>query len=47
LAKQIMQHYYYAKGEIIYSLRDDNVLNKAVEVLSDKKLYATALTIKP
>jgi len=46
LAKQIMQHYYYDKGEIIYSLRDDNVLNKAKEVLSDKNLYATALSIK-
>jgi len=43
LAKQIMQHYYYAKGEVIYSLRDDNVLNKAVEVLSDKNLYANTL----
>jgi len=43
LAKQIMQHYYYAKGEVIYSLRDDSVLNKAKEVLSDKNLYINTL----
>ena len=40
LTKQIMRHYYYAKGEIIYSLRDDNDLKKAIEILSDKNLYA-------
>jgi carboxyl-terminal processing protease len=46
LAGQIMQHYYYAKGEIIYSLRDDNTLKKAMEVLSDKNLYTRTLTGK-
>jgi len=40
LAKQIIRHYYYVKGEIIYSLRDDNDLKKATEILSDKSLYA-------
>ena len=46
LARQIMQHYYYAKGEIIYSLRDDNDLEKAIEILSNKNLYANTLTGK-
>ncbi|MDR3339607.1 MAG: S41 family peptidase [Candidatus Symbiothrix sp.] len=43
LAKQIMKHYYYAKGEIKYSLRDDYV-KKAVEVLSDKTLHNKSLS---
>ena len=46
LSKQIMQHYYYAKGEIIYTLREDNDLKKAVEILSDKNLYDNVLTGK-
>ena len=39
LAKEIIRHYYYAKGELIYSLKDDDELNKAIEVLSNKSLY--------
>jgi len=39
LAKQIMRQYYLAKGEMIYSLRDDNYLKKAIEILSNKNLY--------
>ncbi|MDR3219026.1 MAG: S41 family peptidase [Dysgonamonadaceae bacterium] len=43
LAKQIMKHYYYAKGEIKYSLRDDYV-KKAIEVISDKALFNKTLS---
>ena len=39
LSKEIMRHYYFTKGEIIYSLRDDDDLKKAIEVLSNKNLY--------
>ena len=46
LAKQIMRQYYYAKGEVIYSLRNDNDLKKAVEVLSNKDLYTKTLNGK-
>ena len=45
LTKTIMRHYYYAKGEIIYSLRDDNDLAKAIEILKNKDLYAN--TFRP
>ena len=44
LARQIMRHFYYAKGEIIYSLREDNDVKKAIEILSDKDLYVNTLT---
>jgi len=44
LAKEIMRQYYYAKGEKIYSLRNDDDLKKAMEVLSDKNLYENTLT---
>jgi len=47
LATQIMRQYYYAKGVIIYSLRNDNDLKKAVGVLSDKKLYENTLATQP
>ncbi|MDR2691875.1 MAG: S41 family peptidase [Dysgonamonadaceae bacterium] len=39
LARQIMKQYYFAKGEIIYALRGDNCLKKALKTLSDKDLY--------
>jgi hypothetical protein len=34
-----MKQYYFAKGEIIYTLRDDDSLKKAMETLSDKDLF--------
>ena len=37
LAKEIMKQYYYARGEKLYTLRDDNDLKKAIEVLSAEK----------
>ena len=44
LAMQIMNQYYYKKGEIIYTLRDDDYLKKAIEVLSNSNLYTEALS---
>lgn len=46
LAMHIMRQYYYAKGQLIYELRDDEVLNKAREVLSDKQLYTQTLQLR-
>lgn len=39
----IMKHYYYAKGEQIYSIRGDQVVEKAIEVLSNPELYRQTL----
>ena len=44
LAMRIMQQYYYARGQWIYVLRDDAVLNKAMEILSNKELYNKILS---
>jgi len=44
LAREIIHQYYYAKGEKIYSLRNDDDLKKALEVLSNKDLYEKTLT---
>jgi carboxyl-terminal processing protease len=44
LARQILKQYYFAKGEIIYALRNDKGLKKTLEILSDKALYLTTLT---
>jgi carboxyl-terminal processing protease len=44
LARQILNQYYFAKGEIIYALRNDEVLKKALEILSDKDLYLKTFT---
>ena len=45
ITSEIVKRYYYRKGEVQQSLRDDNVLQKAIEVLKDKKLYDD--TLKP
>ncbi len=45
LAKEIMHQYYYAKGELIYTLRNDKDLDKTLEVLGDKSLYDKTLTV--
>jgi carboxyl-terminal processing protease len=42
LALQIMKQYYYAKGQLIYELRDDAILNKAIEVLATKEVSDNA-----
>ena len=45
ITSEIVKRYYYRKGEVQQSLRDDNVLQKAIDVLKDKKLYDD--TLKP
>jgi carboxyl-terminal processing protease len=40
---QIMKQYYYAKGQLIYSLRSDADLNKAIDILQDKDMYNNTL----
>jgi carboxyl-terminal processing protease len=44
LASEIMKRYYYQKGDLIQSLRDDKVLEKALEVLHDPALYEKTLS---
>jgi carboxyl-terminal processing protease len=44
VARQIMKQYYFAKGEIIYTLRSDDGLKKALETLSGKDLYLKTFT---
>ncbi|GHV10314.1 peptidase S41 [Bacteroidia bacterium] len=46
LGMQMAKQYYYHKGQLIYALRDDDVLNKAIEVLSDPATYKNTLTGK-
>ncbi len=43
LANEIVKRYYYQKGAIIYSLRDDNEVDKAIEILNDTKEYSGLL----
>jgi carboxyl-terminal processing protease len=43
LSMQIMKQYYYAKGQLIYELREDAALNKALEIIQDKELYNNTL----
>jgi carboxyl-terminal processing protease len=44
LALQIMKHYYYAKGQMIYELQNDPALNKAIEIVQNKALYTGVLS---
>ena len=44
ISTEIMSRYYYKKGEILESLKDDNGLEKAISVLSDPALYAKTLS---
>jgi carboxyl-terminal processing protease len=43
LALNIMKHYYYDKGQLIYELRNDKTLNAALEILSDPISYGNIL----
>jgi carboxyl-terminal processing protease len=43
VAQEIVQRYYYRKGEIIESLKNDPTLQKALNVLSDTALYRKTL----
>lgn len=47
LSSEIVKRYYYQKGELIESLKDDDVLKKAIEVLSSPEVYGKALEPAP
>lgn len=44
MASEIVKRYYYQSGELIQNLKDDEVLEKAVEVLGDPALYRATLS---
>jgi carboxyl-terminal processing protease len=43
ISSEIMKRYYYQRGQLVDSLKDDKVLNKAIEVLNDPELYKQTL----
>ena len=43
LENEIVSRYYFQKGRAIYSFREDNFVNKALEILNDTKQYNTIL----
>lgn len=43
LASEIVKRYYYQSGELIQNLKEDEVLEKAIEVLTDSALYEATL----
>lgn len=44
MASEIVKRYYFQKGELLESLKDDKVLEKALEVLDDQELYNKTLS---
>lgn len=44
LASEIVKRYYFQKGELIEGLKDDKVLEKALEVLGNPELYNKTLS---
>ena len=46
LETEIVKRYYYQKGELLAGLKEDDVLAKALEVLSNPALYRKTLTIE-
>ena len=44
LSSEIVKRYYYQKGELRQNLKDDKVLQKALEVLADPALYRKTLS---
>jgi len=42
---EIMKRYYFQKGEMIESLKNDMVLEKALNVLADQALYSKTLSV--
>ena len=42
---EIMKRYYFQKGEMIESLKNDMVLEKALSVLADQALYSKTLSV--
>ncbi len=46
LASEIVGRYYYQRGQIMFQLRDDAVLNEAVRTLKDTNRYRDLLNVK-
>lgn len=44
LVHEIMRQYHYESGRLIYSLREDEQLDKAIEVLKDSAMYRSILS---
>lgn len=44
MASEIVKRYYFQKGELIQNLKNDPVLEKALEVLADPSLYRQTLS---
>lgn len=44
MASEIVKRYYFQKGELLESLKGDEVLEKAMEVLADPELYNKTLS---
>lgn len=44
---EIVQRFYYKKGVLIHQLSDDEVLDKAVEILKDQSVYKATLQPQP
>ncbi len=36
---EIVQRYYFKKGVLIHQLSDDNVFNKAIEIIKNPEIY--------
>ncbi len=47
LAAEIANRYYYQKGSIIQSLKDDKAVKSAIGLLSDSGRYRSILTVSP
>ncbi|MDR0427298.1 MAG: S41 family peptidase [Dysgonamonadaceae bacterium] len=43
LSMHIMRQYYHVKGQLIYSLKNDKALSKAIELLNNETLYRETL----
>ncbi|GBU08737.1 peptidase S41 [Bacteroidales bacterium] len=44
ISLEIAKRYYFQKGEIIQSLKNDKVLDKAIQILDDKEQYKSILS---
>lgn len=44
IASEIVKRYYYQKGELLESLKEDEVLDKALDVLGNQELYNKTLS---
>jgi carboxyl-terminal processing protease len=44
ISREIVKRYYYQKGEIIESLKQDRTLDRALDILSDTALYRQTLS---